>query len=89
MKIPPVTLLRQIHTQPPIANVAAETRRCWLASRIAQKIKRGDRVAVATGSRGIANLATMARATLDVLHQLGAKPFIVAAMGSHGGGTAQ
>jgi hypothetical protein len=88
MKIPPVTLLRQIQTQSAIADVAAETRRCWLASRISQKIKRGDRVAVATGSRGIANLATMARATLGVLIELGAKPFIVAAMGSHGGGTA-
>jgi hypothetical protein len=89
MKIPPVTLLRQIHAQPAIAHVAAETRRLWLASRVPQKIKRGDRVAVATGSRGIANLATMARATLDVLRELGAQPFIVAAMGSHGGGTAE
>src|SRR6266849_5993306 len=87
MKIPPVTLLRQIHTQPAIADVAGETRRCWLASHIPSKIKRGDRVAVATGSRGIANLAVMARATLDVFLELGAKPFIVAAMGSHGGGT--
>ena len=48
----------------------------------------GDRVAVATGSRGIANLAVIARATLDVLRELGTRPFIVAAMGSHGGGTA-
>jgi hypothetical protein len=89
MKIPPVTLLRQIQAQPAIADVAAETRRSWLASPISKKIKRGDHVAVATGSRGIANLATMARATLDLLHEFGAKPFIVAAMGSHGGGTAE
>jgi len=44
-------------------------------------------VAVGVGSRGIANLSTIVRATLDVLREVGAKPFIVAAMGSHGGAT--
>jgi hypothetical protein len=46
-------------------------------------------VAVGVGSRGIANLAVMVRATLDVLRDLGAQPFVVAAMGSHGGATAE
>ncbi len=87
MNLPLIAPLRQVHPQPSVADVAGETRRQWLASRIPSKIKRGDRIAVATGSRGIANLAVMARATLDVLFELGAKPFIVAAMGSHGGGT--
>jgi hypothetical protein len=87
MNLPLIAPLRQVHPQPSVADVAGETRRQWLASRIPSKIKRGDRVAVATGSRGIANLAVIARATLDVLLELGAKPFIVAAMGSHGGGT--
>jgi hypothetical protein len=87
MELPLIAPLRQVYPQPSIADVAGETRRLWLASRIPSKIKRGDRVAVATGSRGIANLADIARATLDVLLELGAKPFIVAAMGSHGGGT--
>jgi len=45
------------------------------------------RVAVGVGSRGIANLFTIVRSTLDVLLDLGAKPFVVAAMGSHGGAT--
>jgi hypothetical protein len=89
MDLPLIAPLRQVHPQPSVADVAGETKRQWLASGIPAKIKRGDRVAVATGSRGIANLAIMARATLDVLKELGAKPFIVAAMGSHGGGTAE
>jgi hypothetical protein len=42
-------------------------------------------VAVAVGSRGIAQLATMVRSTLEVLRDLGTQPFVVAAMGSHGG----
>src|SRR5205085_8857695 len=57
-------------------------------SSLARRLKRGDRVAVAVGSRGIANLSVMVRATLDFLRELGTRPFVVAAMGSHGGATA-
>jgi hypothetical protein len=63
-------------------------RRLWRESRVAGRFRRGARVAVAVGSRGIANLATIVRATLDALRDLGAQPFVVAAMGSHGGATA-
>lgn len=47
----------------------------------------GDRVAVGCGSRGIHGMAQIARATIDCLVELGARPFIVPAMGSHGGAT--
>src|SRR5438270_8638461 len=89
MEIPLVAAVRQNTAQPRIDDVAAEVRRQWQQSSLPQRIRRGDRVAVAVGSRGVANLATIVRATLDALHDLGAQPFIVAAMGSHGGGTPQ
>ncbi len=60
-----------------------------LAAALPFKIRPGQRVAVAVGSRGIANVATIVRATLDVLQGCGAMPFVVAAMGSHGGATAE
>src|SRR5208337_2854878 len=41
------------------------------------------------GSRGIANITTIVRSTIDALKELGAKPFVVAAMGSHGGANAE
>ncbi len=85
--IPPVAPVRQVLNQPVVANVAEEVRRQWQNSRLAQRIRRGDRVAVGAGSRGIANVGVMVRATLEVLRDLGAQPFVVAAMGSHGGGT--
>jgi hypothetical protein len=88
MDIPPVAPLRQTAPQPVLADVAAEVRKQWRDSRVAGRIRRGSRVAVAVGSRGIANLSTLVRATLDSLRDLGAQPFIVAAMGSHGGATA-
>ena len=52
-------------------------------------IKRGDTVAVGAGSRGIANIATIVRATVDWLNAQGARPFVFPAMGSHGGATAE
>ena len=52
-------------------------------------IKRGDTVAVGAGSRGIANIADIVRATVDWLKERGARPFVFPAMGSHGGATAE
>ena len=88
MDIPHVAPLRQTAPQPSIADVAGEVRRQWGQSRVAGRIRRGSRVAVGVGSRGIANVAVIVRATLDSLRDLGAQPFVVAAMGSHGGATA-
>jgi hypothetical protein len=48
----------------------------------------GMRIAVAVGSRGINNLSVIVRAVIDSLKMLGASPFIIPAMGSHGGATA-
>ncbi|MGC9336118.1 MAG: DUF2088 domain-containing protein, partial [Anaerolineae bacterium] len=52
------------------------------------RVQRGDEIALAVGSRGIANIATVVKTTVDVLKAWGASPFIIPAMGSHGGGTA-
>jgi hypothetical protein len=86
--LPYVASLRQTAPQPALADVSAEVRRQWRESRVSGRIRRGSRVAVGVGSRGIANLSVIVRATLDSLRDLGAQPFIVAAMGSHGGATA-
>lgn len=47
----------------------------------------GASVAIAVGSRGITDLPTVVRTTVATLRQEGAEPFIVPAMGSHGGAT--
>lgn len=51
------------------------------------RVPRDGRVAVAVGSRGIANLREIVALVVEWLRQRGAKPFIVPAMGSHGGAT--
>ncbi|HEV7402574.1 MAG TPA: lactate racemase domain-containing protein, partial [Chthoniobacteraceae bacterium] len=50
-------------------------------------IRIGARIAVGVGSRGITNLAAIVSTMLDLLRGAGASPFIVPAMGSHGGAT--
>ena len=50
---------------------------------------RGRRIAITVGSRGIASLQEMVRAICGWLKAQGAQPFIIPAMGSHGGGTAE
>ena len=52
-------------------------------------IQPGSRIAIAVGSRGIGNLALIARELSDYLKARGAMPFVVPAMGSHGGATAE
>jgi hypothetical protein len=52
-------------------------------------IRPGQSVALTAGSRGIANIPIILKSTVQFLGDMGARPFIVPAMGSHGGATAQ
>ncbi len=89
MQFPHVQLVRQIAPQPEIADVASAVTGAWHRSRTLSRIRAGMRIAVACGSRGIRHYVTIVRATLAVLRERGAQPFIVAAMGSHGGATSE
>lgn len=55
--------------------------------RLSDRIRPGMRIALTCGSRGIYRYADLARAIVDFVRARGAEPFIVAAMGSHGGAT--
>ncbi|MDR2528498.1 MAG: DUF362 domain-containing protein [Synergistaceae bacterium] len=52
-------------------------------------VRDGMSVAVTVGSRGIFNIAGIVKAVVEALASYGAKPFIIPAMGSHGGATAE
>jgi len=58
-------------------------------SEIRRRVKSGQVVAVGCGSRGIANIAEIAKAVIAQLRALGAQPFIFPCMGSHGAATAE
>lgn len=54
---------------------------------IAGRIREGMTIAVTAGSRGIYGIADILRGIVDFLKEKGARPFLVTAMGSHGGAT--
>ena len=57
--------------------------------KFASRIKPGMRIAITAGSRGVANVALTTRCIADFVKSRGALPFVVPAMGSHGGATAE
>ena len=67
----------------PVAETALRIRNSGLTA----GVKPGMRIAVTAGSRGIHRIDAILRAVVDELIHAGAAPFIVPAMGSHGGGT--
>lgn len=72
-----------------ISDIEPTVRSAVQASRRLRALKRGSNVAVALGSRGIARIALVGRTVIYALKQMGLAPFVVPAMGSHGGGTAE
>ena len=56
---------------------------------VLSRITEGDRVAIAVGSRGVADIPILTREVVNAVKSVGGLPFIVPAMGSHGGATAE
>jgi hypothetical protein len=85
--LPTMLRLRQTFARPRLTDIPGSVARSLQAAGL--PIKRGDTVAVGAGSRGIANVDVIVGATVRWLRDLGARPFVFPAMGSHGGGTAE
>ena len=72
-----------------LPDVAAAVRQQMEQARWVHQVPAGSRIAVGIGSRGIRNMATIARAVVDDWKSRGVRPFIIPVMGSHGAATAQ
>jgi len=87
MHLPRMTKVRQHFPSAalpdPLATLRAQLQQAQL------RLAPGARIGVAGGSRGIANIAAFTRAVVDHLKEAGARPFVLPAMGSHGGATAE
>ncbi len=81
--------LRQNFPRPRVDNIPAAVRTALEKLRLGGAIKAGQTVALTAGSRGIANIPVVLKSIAQHLRDLGARPFLVPAMGSHGGGTAE
>jgi hypothetical protein len=87
--MPRMINLRQKFKTQKLASVTQTINDQFKRAEIRAKVKPGMSVAVGCGSRGINNVAEAAKAVVENLKALGAKPFIFPAMGSHGGATAR
>ncbi|MGE7906574.1 lactate racemase domain-containing protein [Peribacillus sp. NPDC094092] len=86
--LPKMVKVRQKFRTPQIADVAGEVKKAIKVAGVLSRINEDDRVAIAVGSRGVADLPTLVRETVAAVKEAGGNPFIVPAMGSHGGATA-
>ncbi len=89
IKLPKMVKVRQKFRTPQIADVAGEVEKAIKEAGVLTRINENDRVAIAVGSRGVADLPTLVRETVAAVKEAGGNPFIVPAMGSHGGATAE
>jgi hypothetical protein len=89
MAFPRMLRVRQNFEAPRVNDIPGEVDRQLASLNLAARVKPGQTVAITAGSRGIANIAVIIKATVQHFQKLGALPFIVPAMGSHGGGTAE
>jgi hypothetical protein len=87
--LPEMTRARQTFERPVIADIEQELRAQVSREAISRLIKPGDRIALTAGSRGVANMALILNSIAKICREKGAKPFVVPAMGSHGGATAE
>ncbi len=81
-------LVRDTLESPAIGDVTAAARSALAPVLTRAALRPGARVAITAGSRGIARIAAILRGACDAVRDAGATPFLIPAMGSHGGGTA-
>jgi hypothetical protein len=85
---PTMFRVRQSFDAARVHDVAQTTRDELARLALHERIRPGQSVAITAGSRGITNIAVILRAAVGHFQSLGAEPFLVPAMGSHGGATA-
>ncbi|HLH39731.1 MAG TPA: hypothetical protein VKX39_11340 [Bryobacteraceae bacterium] len=82
-----MALVRQDLPGDRIADARADVREKLIGFGIERKVKRGQKIAITAGSRGIGGLIELLSGIADAVKSCGAEPFVIPAMGSHGGAT--
>lgn len=87
--LPKMATISQSFPSNRLTDVAGALRKELNKSNITERVRPGMRIAVAVGSRGLADLPVLVQGIVSELKRLGAKPFVIPAMGSHGGASAE
>ena len=86
IRFPKMYRVKQNFQDSKIENIESAVRAQLSKPEILKKIQDNKKIAVAVGSRGINNIDKIVKSTVDFMKENGASPFILTAMGSHGGG---
>ncbi len=89
MAFPKVVKVKQESPRPQVGDIEQKLREQFEKEEISSRIEPGMEVALTAGSRGIANIDVILSSLVTLLKEAGAEPFVVPAMGSHGGATAE
>ncbi|TAM60637.1 DUF362 domain-containing protein [bacterium] len=89
MTYPTLHPLRDLRENRGLEDIAATTAAALEACGLGARIVPGARIAITAGSRGITDIAGVLRAVAAFVRARGGEPFVIPAMGSHGGGTAE
>ncbi len=89
MSFPNMLRIRQHFDAPTVEDIPAAVSEEITRLNLSARVKAGQSVAVSVGSRGINNIALITKSLVEELKALGLEPFLVPAMGSHGGGIAE
>jgi hypothetical protein len=87
VQLPKMYRITQTFQRPTVKDSAEATQKALVALGLDKKIAKGSKIGITVGSRGIQNLIPILRTVIGFVKSLGAEPFLLAAMGSHGGGT--
>ncbi|RKL63469.1 DUF2088 domain-containing protein [Thermoanaerobacteraceae bacterium SP2] len=88
--LPRMVKVRQLFDDYHITNITEAVKNAlFREDGIIDTIKPGMNIAITAGSRGIDNIHLIIKTVVDILKELGADPFVIPAMGSHGGATAE
>lgn len=87
--LPKMATISQSFPSDRLTDVAGALRKELNKSSIIERVRPEMRIAVAVGSRGLADLPVLVQGIVSELKRLGAKPFVIPAMGSHGGASAE
>lgn len=87
--IPKMVRIKEKYEDDKIEDIKAHLSQELDALEIDKEALKGKSIAITVGSRGIPSLPLMIRTICDKLKDCGAEPFIIPAMGSHGGGTVE
>jgi len=89
VKIPRMAKIEQIFNETKIDNISEKIKNEISKPEIIKTIKKDANIAITCGSRGIDNIAIIIKEIVNNVKSYGGKPFVIPAMGSHGGSTAE